>query len=144
MSRFGKFIRNRCLTDPYIQLIHCKRTLRFLQLAKAGGAQMLVLGNKTQTDINIRTLTDGKDHLVTNVTPEIITDATKNYDLIVCLDPVLYARHLYNINLPCIAVCKVEELYKHRDIPDAFDYFIPIGPHTKSNLVELITTGHRK
>ncbi|ORM40618.1 uncharacterized protein BXIN_1901 [Babesia sp. Xinjiang] len=104
---------------------------------------MLVLGNKHQSDFNIHAITGDKVHATTRATPELITDAPKNYDLILCLDPVLYARHLYNINLPCVAVCKVDELYKHRDIPDAFDYFIPLGPHTKENLLDLINSANR-
>ncbi|KAK1441749.1 hypothetical protein BgAZ_500810 [Babesia gibsoni] len=99
---------------------------------------MLILGNKYRKDIQIDTVVGSSSTTVLKPTPELITNAPRNYDLILCLDPVLYARQLYNINLPCVAVCKVEELYKHRDIPDAFDYIIPLGHSPESNFLDLI------
>lgn len=101
---------------------------------------MLILGSKYRNDIKIEDIAGASAHTPVNPTSELITNAPKNYDLILCLDPVLYARHLYNINLPCVAICKIEELYKHRDIPDAFDYIIPLGDNSGGNLFDYIKT----
>nr|PVC54250.1 hypothetical protein MACL_00003222 [Theileria orientalis] len=125
-SNFGRFIRSKCLSDPSIQLLHFKRTIGFLKAAKSGGARMLILGSKHQNGLNYTGLLSERFDRPIKVTPDVITNAPLNYDLILCFDPVRYARHLYNINLPCVAVCKVEDLYCHRDIPDAFDYFVPL------------------
>eukprot|EP00375_Theileria_parva_P003000 XP_765681.1 hypothetical protein [Theileria parva strain Muguga] len=123
---FGRFIRIRSLSDPSIQLLHFKRTLGFLRAAKSGGAHMLVLGTKHQKSLNYQQLLSQKFDNPTKVTPEIITNAPLNYDVILCFDPIRYAKLLYNINLPCVAISKVEDFYHHRDIPDAFDYLLPL------------------
>ncbi|XP_954561.1 uncharacterized protein TA19140 [Theileria annulata] len=123
---FGRFIRTRCLSDPSVQLLHLKRTLGFLRAAKSGGAHMLVIGTKHQTGLNYQQLLGQKFYTPDKITPEIITNAPLNYDLILCFDPIRYARLLHNINLPCVAISRVEDFYHHRDIPDAFDYLLPI------------------
>ncbi|AFZ80468.1 hypothetical protein BEWA_033210 [Theileria equi strain WA] len=125
-SKLGSFLSSKYLCDPYIQLLHCKRTVRFLKIAKADGARMLILGNKHRHSVNLGPLLSHSYKETIKVTPEVLINAPGSHDLILCFDPVFYARHLYNVNLPRIAICTFDDLYQHRDIPDAFDYLIPL------------------
>lgn len=116
----------RCFSDPYVQLLHYRRALRFLKIARKEGAHVLVLGTKYQNSLNFGSILGNDTKWITKITPEIITNASKTYDIILCLDPPLYAKQLYNVNLPCVAICSAKDLYRHRDISDAFDYFVPL------------------
>lgn len=122
-------VRSKCLGDPYTKLIQLKRTFRFLKAAQENNARVLILGNKFQSRINLDNffLTSKNNFTHSpNFNSEIIDSASKNYDLILCLDPILFAKKLKNINLPRVLVSTVDDLYWHRDLIDSFDYLIPL------------------
>lgn len=47
------------------------------------------------------------------------------YSLIICLDPVLFARHLRNYPLPIVGVASPNEVHDYPEILDIIDYLIP-------------------
>merc|ERR1712118_299033 len=56
----------------------------------------------------------------------VISSATLHYELILCLDPILYARHLQRINLPIIMAATTKEIHDYPEILDVTDYLLPV------------------
>lgn len=55
----------------------------------------------------------------------VLAAACKNYHLILCFDPVLYANSLQGINLPVMAVATSAELAAYPEIVRVCDYLLP-------------------
>lgn len=89
-------------------------------------AQILVLGNKHQFGIDWKNRFQGFDFLQGSMDERVISSATLHYHLILCLDPVLYARHLQRINLPIIMAATTKEIHDYPEILDVTDYLLPV------------------
>mgnify|MGYP004023412005 CR=1 FL=1 len=50
---------------------------------------------------------------------QVISSATRDYSLILCLDPVMFAKALHRVNLPVMAVATPKEVKKFYVMYDA-------------------------
>jgi len=144
---FHRFAKNKLtqsfIANPYSLLQHYKRAYKLLEKMKTleeghkKGASVLVLGDKHRFEAvweyenKKRTLGDeGLRFTRERLDEKAITSASKYHDLIICLDPVLFAKSLHRINLPVMTVATAEEIHEHPEILDMTDYLLPT-PDTK-------------
>merc|ERR1712125_310900 len=88
------------IQDPFSMLMQYKRSFKLLQQLKENKAKVLILGNKNQFDIDWKGRFEGIQFNTGVVHVQVISMAPKYYSMILCLDPILYARSLRRINLP--------------------------------------------
>merc|ERR1719171_1469343 len=107
-NRVASKVTNSYIMDPYAMLMHYKRAFKLLRLVRdqkspdGTKAQVLVLGNRHQFGIDWKNRFTGLDFLQGRMDERVISSATRYYQLVLCLDPVLYSKHLSRINLPVI------------------------------------------
>ena len=117
--------------DPYASLIHYRRSFKLLKQLKENGSPILALGNKNQKGFDWKNNFDGIKHADAGsgagspMSASVLAAATKNYHLILCFDPVLYASSLQGHNLPVMTVATSAELAAHPEIIKVSDYLLP-------------------
>mmetsp|Transcript_120636 Transcript_120636/g.209476 ORF Transcript_120636/g.209476 Transcript_120636/m.209476 type:complete len:151 (-) Transcript_120636:59-511(-) len=111
--------------DPYATLIHYKRAFKLLRLLKDAQGKVLILGNKNQFGIDWKGRFEGMQFDTGVVDEKVISSAPSNYSLILCLDPVLYAKTLRRINMPVMTCATAREISAHPEILDCTDYLLP-------------------
>ena len=125
-NRITNKVTNSFILDPYATLIHYRRSFKLLKQLKENGSPILALGSKNQTGFDWKNNFDGIRHAETSVMSEsVLAAASKNYHLILCFDPVLYANSLQGINLPVMAVATSAEVAAHPAILKVCDYLLP-------------------
>eukprot|EP00916_Digyalum_oweni_P025913 GHVL01042678.1.p1 GENE.GHVL01042678.1~~GHVL01042678.1.p1 ORF type:complete len:170 (+),score=31.03 GHVL01042678.1:37-510(+) len=125
-------IRNRVstvyLSDPYSSLMLYKRAFKFISQLKNNSASVLILGSRNHVGIDWKNLfyTEGSDALSRGgINETLILTAGKYYDAILCLDPALYYKHLYQTHLPVIGIATTKELATKPNITKVVDYLLP-------------------
>lgn len=119
------------ICEPYSLLLHYKRAFKFLKGIQQMNGSGLVLGhNKHRISLDwteaVQKLdTRGGATADTKVDKGLLARAPTQYDLIICLDPVLFARYLHNYTLPVLGVAAIEEIREYPEILDVIDYLIP-------------------
>ncbi|KAF4673706.1 hypothetical protein FOL47_010187 [Perkinsus chesapeaki] len=113
------------IADPYTMLINYKRSFKFLRLLKENNAPVLVIGSKNQGGVSWKNHFEGLQFSKARMDMSVIATASANYHLIMCLDPILYIKALYQINVPVMMVATNRELNEHPEILDACDYLLP-------------------
>ena len=125
-NRVSKTVTNSFILDPYATLMHYRRSFKLLKQLKESESPILALGNKNQTGFDWKNNFDGIRHAEnTTMSESVLAAASKNYHLILCFDPVLYANSLQGINLPIMAVASSAELAAHPEILKVCDYLLP-------------------
>ncbi|CAE7831132.1 XI-D [Symbiodinium sp. CCMP2592] len=125
MKRVANKITKSYLMDPYSMLMHYKRAFKLMKHMKANHAKVLILGNKNQFGIDWKGRFEGMDFDTGVVDEKTISSAPKHYDMILCLDPVLYCRSLYRINVPVMMCATPREIAEHPEILNVTDYLLP-------------------
>ncbi|CAD7929255.1 unnamed protein product [Amoebophrya sp. A25] len=128
-------LRTSYITDPYSLLIHYKRAYKLLKLVKENAGRVLILGNRNHFGVNwqqslgFRASGDGSNapqhSMHTRVDEHVISTASKDYSLVLCLDPILFAKALHRINLPVMMIATPKELHEHPEILQVTDYLLP-------------------
>merc|ERR1711972_751506 len=98
---------------------------KLMKLLKQNKAKVLILGNKNQFGIDWKGRFEGIDFDTGVVDEMVISSAPKHYQMILCLDPVLYSRALRRINLPVMMCATAREITQHPEILDVTDYLLP-------------------
>ncbi|OLQ10545.1 Unconventional myosin-X [Symbiodinium microadriaticum] len=125
MKRVANKITKSYLMDPYSMLMHYKRAFKLMKHMKANHAKVLILGNKNQFGIDWKGRFEGMDFDTGVVDEKTISSAPKHYDMILCLDPVLYCRSLHRINVPVMMCATPREIAEHPEILNVTDYLLP-------------------
>eukprot|EP00434_Breviolum_minutum_P005395 symbB.v1.2.004757.t2/scaffold242.1/size254583/4 len=125
VKRISNKITKSYLMDPYAMMMHYKRAFKLLDAMKRNSAKVLILGNKNQFGISWKGHFAGVEFDTGVVDEKLISGATKHYEMILCLDPVLYCRSLYKINLPVMMCATPREITEHPEILDVTDYLLP-------------------
>ena len=125
MKRVANKITKSYLMDPYSMLMHYKRAFKLMKHMKANHAKVLILGNKNQFGIDWKGRFEGMDFDTGVVDEKTISSAPKHYDMILCLDPVLYCRSLHRINVPVMMCATSREIAEHPEILNVTDYLLP-------------------
>ncbi|KYK63522.1 hypothetical protein TGPRC2_233170 [Toxoplasma gondii TgCatPRC2] len=127
-NRIPTRLSTHYVCDPYTTLMHYRRTFKFLQALKAKpNCRALCLGNRNQVNISWPKHFDGLTVVTSAVAAQssILSSASVYYSLIICLDPVLFAKHLYRVNVPVLGVCTPREIHEHPEILKVIDYLLP-------------------
>lgn len=136
-TRVSNKVTSSYIMDPYAMLMHYKRVFKLLgsmrRLPGGQRARVLVLGNKHQFGIDWKNRFQGFDFLQGSMDDRVISSAVLHYELILCLDPVLYARHLQRINLPIVMAATTKEIHDYPEILDVTDYLLPV-PGTRHDV----------
>eukprot|EP00419_Tripos_fusus_P072174 CAMPEP_0172876294 /NCGR_PEP_ID=MMETSP1075-20121228/103962_1 /TAXON_ID=2916 /ORGANISM="Ceratium fusus, Strain PA161109" /LENGTH=144 /DNA_ID=CAMNT_0013727587 /DNA_START=86 /DNA_END=518 /DNA_ORIENTATION=+ len=111
--------------DPYAMLMHYKRAFKLLSLMRQNKAKVLILGNKNQFGIDWKGRFDGIEFSAGIVDERVLSSAPKHYQLILCLDPVLYCKALRGINLPVMMCATAREIVSHPEMLNVTDYLLP-------------------
>mmetsp|Transcript_33438 Transcript_33438/g.51995 ORF Transcript_33438/g.51995 Transcript_33438/m.51995 type:complete len:156 (-) Transcript_33438:38-505(-) len=111
--------------DPYAMLMHYKRAFKLLKQMKDNQAKVLILGNKNQFGIDWKGRFEGMSFDTGVVDEKVISSAPSNYHLILCLDPILYAKTLRRMNLPVMMCATAREINDYPEILDVTDYLLP-------------------
>jgi hypothetical protein len=130
-NRVSKTVTNSFILDPYATLMHYRRSFKLLKQLKDHGSPILTIGSKNQTGFDWKDNFDGISHAAESgssggpMSQSVLAAACKNYHLILCFDPVLYANSLQGINLPVMAVATSAELAAYPEIVRVCDYLLP-------------------
>ncbi len=126
-NRVSKTVTNSFILDPYATLIHYRRSFKLLKQLEENGSPILAVGNKNQAGFDWKNNFDGIKHDSNEgpMSQSVLAAASKNYHMILCFDPVLYANSLQGINLPVMAVATGAELSAHPEILKVCDYLLP-------------------
>jgi hypothetical protein len=129
-NRISKQVTNSFILDPYASLIHYRRSFKLLKQLKENGSPILAIGNKNQSGFDWKNNFDGIKHEGSNLSgsgmsESVLAAATKNYHLILCFDPVLFASALQGMNLPVMSVATSDEVARHPEILQVSDYLLP-------------------
>lgn len=125
VKRIANKITKSYLMDPYAMMMHYKRAFKLLKVMKDNSAKVLILGNKNQFGISWKGRFAGVEFDTGVVDEKLISTAPKHYEMILCLDPVLYCRSLRKINLPVMMCATLREITEHPEILDVTDYLLP-------------------
>eukprot|EP00435_Cladocopium_sp_Y103_P071721 s42_g38.t1 len=125
VKRIANKITKSYLMDPYAMMMHYKRAFKLLDVMKQNSAKVLILGNKNQFGISWKGRFEGVEFDTGVVDEKLISSAPKHYEMILCLDPVLYCRSLRKINLPVMMCATLREITEHPEILDVTDYLLP-------------------
>mmetsp|Transcript_23622 Transcript_23622/g.52370 ORF Transcript_23622/g.52370 Transcript_23622/m.52370 type:complete len:202 (-) Transcript_23622:113-718(-) len=125
VNRFTNKIKLTHVMDPYSMLMHYKRAFKLMRLLKENKAKVLVLGNKNQFGIDWKGRFEGVDFDTGIVDSQVIATAPKHYHMVLCLDPVLYARSLRRLNVPVMMCATTQEITQYPEILDVSDYLLP-------------------
>eukprot|EP00930_Biecheleria_cincta_P003688 TRINITY_DN104616_c0_g1_i1.p1 TRINITY_DN104616_c0_g1~~TRINITY_DN104616_c0_g1_i1.p1 ORF type:complete len:253 (+),score=44.32 TRINITY_DN104616_c0_g1_i1:44-760(+) len=125
INRIANKITKSYLMDPYSMLMHYKRAFKLLKEMQKNRAKILILGNKNQFGIDWKGRFEGVEFDTGVVDAKIISSAPKHYDMILCLDPVLYCRSLFRLSLPVMMCATTREITEHPEILDVTDYLLP-------------------
>merc|ERR1719293_501934 len=124
-NRVANRVTASYIMDPYAMLMHYKRAFKLLRLMRQNKAKILILGNKNQFGIDWKGRFEGIDFDTGIVDEKVISAAPKPYQLILCLDPVLYARSLHRISVPVMMCATAREITQHPEILSVTDYLLP-------------------
>jgi len=122
-------IKTSYISEPYSLLTQYKRAYKFLRLVKQNSGKILVLGNRNHFGLNWQAAVSGNG--ANNVThhtkldDQVISSSPKEYSMILCLDPTLFAKSLYRAHLPVMTVATPKELHDHPEIIKMTDYLLP-------------------
>merc|ERR1719401_1733100 len=125
INRLANKVTATYIMDPYSMLMHYKRAFKLLKLMKDNKAKVLILGNKNQFGIDWKGRFEGMEFDTGIVDEKVISSAPKHYQLILCLDPVLYARSLHRISVPVMMCATAREITQHPEILRVTDYLLP-------------------
>ena len=125
VNRIANKVTKSYLMDPYAMLMHYKRAFKLMEVMKQNSAKVLILGNKNQFGIDWKGRFEGMEFDTGVVDGKLISAAPKHYQMILCLDPVLYCRALHRINLPVMMCASLREMTEHPEILDVTDYLLP-------------------
>ncbi|PFH38513.1 hypothetical protein BESB_008550 [Besnoitia besnoiti] len=134
-NRIPTRLSTHFVCDPYSTLMHYRRTFKFLQALKTKpNCRVLCLGNNNQININWPKHFEGLTivNSAVSANSSILSAASVHYSLILCLDPVLFAKHLHHINVPVLGVCTPREIHEHPEILKVIDYLLP-SPSTRTD-----------
>merc|ERR1712217_577434 len=95
---------------------------KLMRVMKENKAKVLILGNKNQFGIDWKGRFEGIELETDIVDQRIISSAPKHYQMILCLDPILYTKHLKGIGLPVMMCATAREITQHPEILDVTDY----------------------
>mmetsp|Transcript_29863 Transcript_29863/g.79451 ORF Transcript_29863/g.79451 Transcript_29863/m.79451 type:complete len:154 (-) Transcript_29863:324-785(-) len=124
-NRVSNKITVSYVMDPYSMLMHYKRAFKLLKLMKINKASVLILGNKNQFSVDWKGRFKGMDFHTGKVDERVIGSAPRHYELILCLDPVLYSRYLRGISLPVMMCATAREINENPEILQVTDYLLP-------------------
>lgn len=119
------------ICEPYSLLMHYKRAFKFLKgLQEIKGSALLLGHNKHRVTLNWTEAVSkldiqGGNTSRTRVDKCLLARAPSQYDAIICLDPVLFARHLRHYTLPILGVAAIQDIREYPEILDVIDYLIP-------------------
>ena len=132
-------IRTSYISEPYQLLTHYKRAYKFLRLVKQNAGRVLVLGQRNHFGLNWQSAVGNGVTHHTKLDDQVISSASREYSMILCLDPILFAKSLYRVNLPVMTVATPKELHEHPEIVKMTDYLLP-APTSRHDmaLAELI------
>lgn len=83
-------------------------------------------GNKNHFGLNWGdSVASGRVSHFHKVDDHVIAAASREYSLILCLDPVMFAQQLHRCNLPVMAVATPKELHEYPEILKVLDYLLP-------------------
>ncbi|GAW80407.1 hypothetical protein, conserved [Plasmodium gonderi] len=120
----GSRINNHYVVDPYVSMLYIKRAYKFLSLLKKNNGNAIIIGNKFK-EIKLENYFHKIEHKET-CDLNMLTNITKNFDLLICTDLVLYYPHIKNILIPKMLVADGNTFVKHKNFLHAFEYFIPL------------------
>ncbi len=125
-NRISNKVTNTFILDPYATLMHYRRCFKLLKQLKDNKSPILAVGNKNQQGFDWKNNFDGIKHAAEGPMSEsVLAAACKSYHLIMCFDPILYAKALQGINLPIMMVASAEDISKHPEILQVSDYLLP-------------------
>jgi len=125
INRIANRITSTYIMDPYAMLMHYKRAFKLMKVMKDKRAKILMLGNKNQFGIDWKGRFSGMDFDTGIVDERVISSAPRHYQLVLCLDPVLYCRSLRKINIPVMMCATAREITQHPEILEVTDYLLP-------------------
>lgn len=126
-NRISKSVTNSFIMDPYATLQHYRRSFKLLKQLKEAKSPILAIGSKNQTGFDWKNNFDGIKHTESGgaMSESVLAAATKQYHMILCFDPVLYASALQGLNLPVMSVATAAEISAHPEILQVSDYLLP-------------------
>ena len=122
-NRVSSKVSNSFVMDPYATLMHYRRSFKLLKQLNERKSPILAIGNKNQSGFDWKNNFDGIQQ--TGMNDSVLATAAKNYHLILCFDPVLFALSLQNLHLPIMVVATAQELAQYPEILQVTDYLLP-------------------
>eukprot|EP00927_Polykrikos_kofoidii_P028486 TRINITY_DN24869_c0_g1_i2.p2 TRINITY_DN24869_c0_g1~~TRINITY_DN24869_c0_g1_i2.p2 ORF type:complete len:187 (-),score=28.65 TRINITY_DN24869_c0_g1_i2:32-523(-) len=125
-NRVANKVTASYVMDPYAMLMHYKRAFKLLRVMRDNNAKVLIVGSKHQFGIDWKGRFDGIEFDTGVVDAQVIHTAPRHYHMILCLDPVLYARSLKRrMTIPVMMCATAKELNEYPEILDVTDYLLP-------------------
>lgn len=130
-NRLPKSVTNSFVSDPYACLIHYRRSFKLLKQLKDAGSPILAVGNKNESGFSWKNDFDGIKHAQvtcdngSTMSDSVLSAASKNYHLLLCFDPVLFANAIQGLNIPVMSVATSAEILQHPEILRVSDYLLP-------------------
>jgi len=126
-NRLPRKVTNSFVSDPYACLMHYRRSFKLLKQLKDNASPILAVGNKNQASFNWKNDFAGIKHAQSggSMSDSVLSAACKNYHLLLCFDPVLYANALQGLNIPVMSVATSDELHQYPEILRISDYLLP-------------------
>eukprot|EP00401_Gymnodinium_catenatum_P056996 CAMPEP_0117507942 /NCGR_PEP_ID=MMETSP0784-20121206/26686_1 /TAXON_ID=39447 /ORGANISM="" /LENGTH=193 /DNA_ID=CAMNT_0005303467 /DNA_START=89 /DNA_END=668 /DNA_ORIENTATION=+ len=124
-NRVANKVTATYVMDPYATLMHYKRAFKLLRIMRENKAKVLILGNKNQFSIDWKGRFEGVEFASGMVDKQVIATAPKYYDMIMCLDPVLYARSLRRMTIPVMMCATAREINQYPELLQVTDYLLP-------------------
>lgn len=124
-------VTNSFISDPYGSLMHYRRSFKLLKQLKQNGSPILAVGNKNQSGFSWKNDFDGIKHADSQdqnggfMSESVLSAACKNYHLLLCFDPVLFAHSLQGLNIPVMSVATASEIVQFPEILRVSDYYLP-------------------
>mmetsp|Transcript_52427 Transcript_52427/g.154598 ORF Transcript_52427/g.154598 Transcript_52427/m.154598 type:complete len:159 (-) Transcript_52427:74-550(-) len=142
-NRIANKVTSSYIMDPYSMLMHYKRAFKLMEVMKENKAKVLIVGNKNQFGVDWKGKFEGMDFDTGIVDEKVISSASKYYQLILCLDPVLYAKSLRRLSVPVMMCATAREITQHPEILEVCDYLLP-SPSSRHDaaLRQLIASEH--
>lgn len=110
----------------YQLLIHYKRSFKYLKLVKENQGKVLVLGNASNYRMNWGNIIDkNRCHYHNEMDENVVSGATRDYSLILCMDPITFCKALHLRNIPIMTLATAAELNKWPEILTVTDYLLP-------------------
>ena len=119
--------------DPYTKLQHYRTAIKLLKCFGDERGRILVVGNKHNMGFEYAKRFPGLQLTQSGLDEATISSASAKYDMILCLDSVLYVRALHKCHLPVMTVATAGEIHDHPEILESCDYLLP-APEGRADL----------